>query len=212
MPRLLRILLPVAIAALASAATAGATTITVTTTGPSPVTGTATTGIQLRFNTASRTINCASANQTMTTMASVTGTAPVRFATFTVSGGTCLITGGVAVTFTCNLGDVYATSRTSVAGFTQLWLPGMACDLTVTAATWCRARLTGATRGQFYNDFHQLSIFPTGQSLAISGSTDSRGGTCTLLPNDSSATLTNSNGTGSGIVFTYPSTVTVDVR
>jgi hypothetical protein len=215
MPRLRSIILSLVVAALASAGTAGATTITVNTTGPSPTTGTATTGFQLRFNTARRTLNCTSGELTMTRMTTVTGTAPLRFGTVTpvlpaASGGSCTMTGGVSETFACLPGSVEAVgSSTTPAGVTQVRMPGMSCVIAVALLPSCRANLNGSAFGQFDNTTHQLRIFVAAQTLIVSGSTDGMGHTCGLLPNDSS--IAASNPTGGDLIYQYSTFDTIHV-
>jgi hypothetical protein len=213
MPRLRRIIMSLLLAALASAGTANATTITVNTTGPSPTTGTATTGIQLTFNTAGRTLNCTSGEFTTTTMSTVTGTAPLRFGTITPvlpsSGGSCTITGGVAVNIACLPGDLYAWGPRTRGDVTEVWVPGMSCVVAVTGAASCRANFNGSANGAFDNLVHQLTVYVIGQRLIVSGSTTGLGGTCAVLPNDASMTLSRLS--GGSLVFQYPRTKTIIV-
>jgi hypothetical protein len=190
----------------ATAASASATTVTVSPGGR--VTGTAGAGRWV-FNTARKTINCTQLAFTATLATSVTGTLPLTIATNLafVCRGTAAVTGGAGVIVNCTAGNLNVTSG-AIGGILNMSVTGIGCTFTV-VGTMCSARLTGGLLGSWSNPLSQLTINTAGQTLAATGSSDGRGGTCPFLANDTSVSSTDA--TGAALRFAVTPTTTISV-
>ena len=178
------VLLVMSLAAGASiSGTAAASTVTVSPGGA--VTGTAGTA-QWVLNTARRTLNCTTSGFTGT-LASNSGTPPLAVSTdiqMRFSG--CRMTGGVNYTFTCMSTSSLTAMSATASGSTPMSLTGIFCVEAVSAT--CRVNVSGSLPMSFNNSGSTLALLTAGQRLAATGST------CTILPNDTSVTLSDATG------------------
>jgi hypothetical protein len=198
------VLAVVAVASLAIVGQAAASTATVSPGGA--VTGTSGAS-QLTLNTAAKTLNCTTSGATAT-LASATGTLPLTISSNLVplfgssfGGGRCTVTGGIGITVACGNSTLKVTGLTS-GGVTAGSITGISCTITVTGSS-CRNVVAGGVVGSFDNATSILTVATTGQTLAATGST------CTTLPNDASASFTDS--TRAALRYAIAPTTTVNV-
>jgi hypothetical protein len=196
----LKRLVPIVVGAAVLAGAAGASAATVAVSPGGAVTGTA--GASQITGFGAQFVACSSTRYTATYNTGGTGvTLP-----YTISAnlqllftGCRLSSSAAPITIACTAtASLNVTSITS-SGVTPGTITGIACTLTVTGST-CSVRLTGRANQSHSNGLAQLTILATGQTLVGTGSTDGRGGTCSVLPNSTALTL--ANGTGGSLVFT----------
>jgi hypothetical protein len=184
---------------LIGAASASASVVVVSPGGA--VTGTA--GASQISGFGARVVTCMGATRyTVTYGTGGTGvTLPYGIATNLQLAGTgCSITpGGINVTLACTATATASVTGASSAGVTPGTIRGIGCTITVTGST-CSVRVSGQVVSSHSDATSQLTIPTFGQSLVASGSTDGRGGSCSVLPNSAALTLTTD--TGTALVFT----------
>jgi hypothetical protein len=182
------------VASLSAAASALA--VTGTTTGGPAVNGTASTSTLFKNHNAGRTYSCTGSTFSGTVSATGSGSIPpgLRLGTVTPAFTGCSIVGGLGITIACQ-SAAWVITRTTNAGVTPGAITGISCHLFVTTLTACRKHIVGAVGATFSNSDNTLVLDTNHQNLSRVNSTNGMGGTCSFLPNDSSARWVNpSNG------------------
>jgi hypothetical protein len=163
-----------------------ASTVTVSPTGAKTLTST--TGMQLSVG--GRNVNMTTCTITAT-WSNASGTLPLFFSpptaaaspvdntrgnmTFACTG--CRLVGGAGCTFTCDRQMNAAATNVTSSGLTLLRLTGIHCTVAITGGS-CSAVLAGVTApndggadGSYNNSSSLLTVFVTGQNLAVVSST-----------------------------------------
>jgi hypothetical protein len=194
------------VASLSAVSTAGAATATIT--GGPTVTGTSATTL-LKLHTANVTLSCTNSSSSGT-VANNSGLLPLRIGTVTPGFTGCKIVGGLGITVACQPSALNATALTA-ASLTRGSITAISCHIFVTSQTACRHTVTGSVGVSYLNGAAPtLTVDKDHENLTVTNSTNGAGGTCAVLPNDTSARFTNGT-QGDPVYNVTPTNLTVNV-